>query len=206
LEIEGELRGYFAIQNSFRKGAKDLIHKLRDKKRHAQGFQISLLSGDNEGERERMEAVFGTQTPLLFNQTPESKMRYIADLQKDKRIKVLMLGDGLNDAGALRQSDVGIALSDDLANFSPACDAIWNPTAPPHLENLSNYLIYAQKSIKAVKIGFLFSLLYNVIGLSVALQGTLSPLFAAILMPLSSVTVVLLGVIQTSWANRIFKK
>ena len=115
-----------------------------------------------------------------------------------------MLGDGLNDAGALKQSDFGIAVSDSVHQFSPACDAILRAD---EFSNLDNYLLFSKKSIGIIKRSFMISFLYNIIGLSFAVTGNLSPIIAAILMPISSVTVVLFSTLATrSVAKHLFPK
>jgi Cu+-exporting ATPase len=93
----------------------------------------------------------------------------------------------LNDAGALRQSDVGISISEDINTFTPASDAILDGDQFKHLPV---FLKFSRISIRIIIISFLISLFYNIIGLYFAVQGTLSPLIAAILMPASSLTVV----------------
>ena len=116
----------------------------------------------------------------------------------------MMIGDGLNDAGALTQSDVGVAVAEDLHLFSPACDAIMNGHT---LSRLDKVIRFSQQSISLVKWGYGLSLIYNIVGISVAVQGGLSPLFAAILMPLSSISVVLFAMGST-WlaAHSLFPK
>ena len=110
-----------------------------------------------------------------------------------------MIGDGLNDAGALRESDCGISIADDVFHFSPACDAILESAK---FQNLAEYIRFCKFSIKIVKLSLGFSFLYNFIGLSFAVTGNLTPVVSAILMPLSSVTVVgfiTLSIYLKSW-------
>ena len=101
----------------------------------------------------------------------------------------------MNDAGALKQSDVGIAVTEDISSFSPACDAILDAS---NLNMLPKFLNYSQSAIKIIYISFVISFFYNLVGLSFAIQGMLSPLIAAILMPLSSISVVLFATISTN--------
>jgi Cu+-exporting ATPase len=98
-----------------------------------------------------------------------------------------MIGDGLNDAGALRQSNVGIAVVDDISSFSPASDAILEAKS---LNKLQDFLFMAKNARIIIWISFIISFLYNITGLSFAVAGLLTPILAAILMPLSSITVV----------------
>jgi Cu+-exporting ATPase len=100
-----------------------------------------------------------------------------------------MIGDGLNDAGALMQSDVGIAISDDTNNFSPACDAVLSGNYFSLLKELINY---CQKEKVIIYASFVLSIIYNFVGLFFAVQGELQPVIAAILMPVSSISIVLL--------------
>jgi len=160
---------------------------------------LSLLSGDNEGEKYNLLKFFNDENELHFNQSPEEKLDYVK-YQHQAGKNVLMIGDGLNDAGALKQSDVGIALTEDISSFSPACDAILDAS---NLNLLPKFLNYSQSAIKIIYISFVISFLYNLFGLTFAIQGMLSPIIAAILMPLSSISVVLFATLST---NLVAKK
>ena len=98
---------------------------------------------------------------MLFNQKPENKLNVIKDLQ-DNGKKVLMIGDGLNDAGALQQSDVGIAISDNTNTFSPACDAI---LSGKNFALLNDLILYCRKQKRIIFSSFVLSILYNFCGL-----------------------------------------
>ena len=130
----------------------------------------------------------------MFEQSPSDKLNYIKNIRQKNR-KVLMIGDGLNDAGALSQSDVGISVTDDVSNFSPACDAILDGTM---LKKLPDFIRFSKTSRRIICASFAISFLYNFIGLSFAVQGMLSPIIAAVLMPLSSISVVIFATITTN--------
>jgi P-type Cu+ transporter len=179
VSINGEVRGYYIISTSVRENVKGMINRLGKK-------CVAMLSGDNEGERSKMETVFNSSVQLLFNQSPHDKLEYINNLQKQDK-KVLMVGDGLNDSGALKQSDVGIVVTDDTGIFTPACDGILQGD---RIHSLDKFVELAKSSAVILKTGFLISFMYNAIALSFAVSGHLTPLTAAILMPISSISVV----------------
>lgn len=179
VEIEGIPKGYFTFKNKYRQGIAQLTDNL------AQNYQMHVLSGDNEGEKTALTQWFDEKN-LHFNCQPIQKLEFVNQLQNQNH-PVMMVGDGLNDAGALKQSDVGIALTDEISNFTPACDAVLDAG---ELEKLPIFLRFTKKCVQVIHGSFCISLVYNIIGLSFAVQGTMSPLVAAILMPLSSVTVV----------------
>lgn len=188
LSIDGELMGYFLYSAAYREGLSTLVNEL------SRQHLLKVMSGDNDSDVTRLKAIFGSQTELLFNQQPEMKMRHVMQLREKGR-HVLMIGDGLNDAGALRESDVGIAVSDDTNTFSPACDAI---LAGESLHLLPYFIRMAKITKRIIVITFALSLMYNLAGLYFAVQGTLSPVIAAILMPASSISIILLTTVSTS--------
>jgi Cu+-exporting ATPase len=160
---------------------------------------VHVLSGDNSAERKNLQHLFGTAAPLHFNQSPQSKMDYIKALKETNGLRVLMLGDGLNDAGALKQSDVGIAVSENTSQFSPASDAILDSSK---VGLMGAFLRYARSGKHIVMTSFIISILYNIVGLSFAVQAKLSPMVAAILMPASSITIVVFVTLATSLAAK----
>ncbi|MDP3434747.1 MAG: HAD-IC family P-type ATPase, partial [Bacteroidota bacterium] len=178
--LQDAVAGHFQLENEYRPGLRELILKLQ--KTH----ELHLLTGDNDAERANLIQFFGDGKSLHFNQSPTDKLNYIRKLQKEGR-KVLMIGDGLNDAGALNESNVGIVIADNVFNFSPACDAILQSK---QFGKLDKFIQFTHRSMTIVKLGFLISFLYNIVGLSFAVQGNLTPIVAAILMPISSVSVV----------------
>ncbi len=177
----GEVTGRFIFENVYRDGLPAILAALQPH------YHLAVLSGDHAGETARLRALFGPRAELRFRQSPLDKLTYIADLQRQGRT-VVMIGDGLNDAGALRAADVGIALTDSLSNFSPASDAILDAAS---LRQLPAFLRFTRGSLRAVVITFGLSLAYNAVGLTLAVQGLFTPIASAILMPISSISVML---------------
>ncbi|WP_299110128.1 heavy metal translocating P-type ATPase metal-binding domain-containing protein [uncultured Tenacibaculum sp.] len=195
ISIDDEYKGKYIFKNAYRKGVKALFYDLNT------NYKMAVVSGDNEGEKVYLEKVLPKGTNLLFNQKPENKLSYIEEIQQ-KGNRVAMIGDGLNDAGALAQSDVGIAISENINVFSPACDAILDASK---FNQIANYVKASKKAIQIIKYCFILSLLYNVIGLYFATTGQLKPVIAAILMPLSSISIVVFTTIATNLLGRKIK-
>ncbi|MGB3619584.1 MAG: HAD-IC family P-type ATPase, partial [Catalinimonas sp.] len=175
--IDGRARGHYAFEARYRSGTEALLVGLR------RAYETHLLSGDDDRDAPRLRPYFGS---LRFRQSPLDKLGYVQRLTEAGH-RTLMIGDGLNDAGALKESDVGMALADDVYRFSPACDAILDAGQLSHLDR---FLRLARASRRITLAAFGLSFLYNAVGLSFAVSGLLTPVVAAVLMPLSSVTVV----------------
>lgn len=181
LAMDGMVAGYYNIRSKYRPELPETIGALQQA-----CIQTYLLSGDKSTDADLLSTLFGSPARLHFNQKPQDKLDFIQKLQQQGH-HVLMVGDGLNDAGALRQSDVGLAVSDDTNNFSPSCDAIIEGS---RLSRLPGYIRMAKSGQRIIRQSFAISLIYNIAGLAFAVSGSLSPVIAAILMPVSSITIV----------------
>ena len=195
IERDGEFLGKFIFKNEYRDGLAEMAKELKD-------YKIHVLSGDNSSEEQTLKNLIPNITEMRFSQSPEDKLEYIKHLQ-DQGKKVAMLGDGLNDAGALKQSNIGIAIADDTNSFTPSSDVIMNGGV---LTKLHDYFALTKDAMIIVKLTFGISFLYNVVGLTAAVLGEMSPLFAAILMPLSSISVVAFTSLSTWLRSRKYFK
>ena len=183
VKIDKEIYGRFIVKNDYRYGFEQMMTQLKN------DYKVSVLSGDNDAEKNYLQKLLGQKAELHFNQKPDDKLAYIAHLQENKKERVMMIGDGLNDAGALRQSHVGIALAESNNNFTPASDGIVDASK---FAQLHNYLRFTTFGKKIIVTSFALSIIYNIVGISYAVQGIMSPVIAAILMPASSITIVLI--------------
>lgn len=183
--------GYFAFAHHYRDGM-DKIGELERR------YKLYLLSGDQDHERADLERFFPDADEMRFKQSPQDKLEFVQSLQQNKA-KVMMIGDGLNDSGALKQSDLGIAITDNVNNFSPGSDAILDGRS---FARLPIFLGFSKDAMKIIHFSFLISLTYNLAGLTYAVTGNLSPLVAAILMPLSTVTIISFTTIATHLAAK----
>jgi len=188
VKINDRIKGKYVFQNSYRKGLQDVFQILNPY------FKISILTGDNQGEKQNLEKILPKDSQILFDQKPEDKLQFIKEMQNNKQ-KIMMLGDGLNDAGALAQSNVGIAISENINVFSPACDGILDAE---NFDKIPIFIKLSNKTISIIKVSFIISFLYNIIGMLFAVTGNLSPIVAAILMPVSSISVVLFVTLSTN--------
>ncbi|MCX2739336.1 heavy metal translocating P-type ATPase [Pontibacter anaerobius] len=191
VSIDGVVYGYYTFQNVYRSGLQDVLQGL-------EVGRVAVLSGDNNHEEARLRELLGQEAELNFNQSPVQKLEYIKELKNQNR-HVLMVGDGLNDAGALKQSDAGIALTNSVTNFSPSCDAILDATA---FNKLSKFIGFSKKSMNIILASFAVSLVYNVVGLTMAVQGIFTPIVSAILMPISSVSVIVFATLSVRYAAK----
>lgn len=193
--IDNKLLGYFITSNVYRKGFSAILKKLDNH------YKQIILSGDSIAEKDFLEKTLGKNIQIHFNQKPEDKLKFIQQLQQNKQ-QVLMIGDGLNDAIALKESDVGIAITENNNNFTPACDIILDAS---FFEKFYQLFLFSKEGKKIIKLSFSFSFIYNVIGLYFALQGLLSPLIAAILMPSSTISIIAITFGLTQWSARKLK-
>lgn len=176
--IEDKYLGYFSFTHQYRDGLKSVSELPQE-------YDRFLLSGDQDYEKADLKQFFSERN-MQFAQSPQNKLDFIQSLQQ-QGAKVMMIGDGLNDSGALKQSDLGIAITDNVNNFSPGSDAILDGRS---FDKLPSFLRFSKDTIVIIHISFFISLTYNLVGLSYAVTGNLSPLIAAILMPLSTATII----------------
>lgn len=189
--VNSKYCGYFTFRQNYRDGLKQTVASLS-------ACQTFLISGDSDHEKEQLLTVFRSADKMMFSQSPQKKLEFIKLLQRLKG-RVMMMGDGLNDAGALRQSDLGVAVTDNINNFSPGCDAILDGRS---FKKLPAFLKFSKNTVSIIHFSFLISLTYNLVGLSYAVSGNLSPLTAAILMPLSTATIISFTTIATHSAAK----
>jgi len=189
--LDNKPAGVYIIGNQYREGFEEVLNTL------GAHFDLYLISGDNDSELNTLSAYFDREH-LLFNQKPGDKADFIRSLQ-DRGHTVLMTGDGLNDGGALMQSDVALTVANKVYHFSPASDAVLEAA---RFGQLARFIRYTKTSLNIVKLSFLISFLYNIVGISFALSGNLSPIVAAILMPISSVSVVAFATFVTRTTGR----
>ena len=187
LTIQGLEIGYFHIESGLREGVIQLTSEL------SESYELHVLSGDHAHEQESLTKQLGKNIEFNFNQNPQDKLSYLKKLNLINQ--TLMVGDGLNDAGALQESTVGVAISDQVSHFSPASDAILDASS---FQKIPAFLSFAKSSRNIIKASFLLSFLYNIVGISLAVNGLLSPVICAILMPLSSISVVVFTTLTTN--------
>lgn len=178
VEHEGRFLGSFRFRPVYREGLDRMIADL------PRGMETFLVSGDRPVDTDYLGGLVGADH-LLFRQAPADKLHFVEDLQTRGR-RVAMIGDGLNDAGALRQSDAGIVVTESLNNFTPASDIILSADS---FRRLPAIIRLSRRLVTHVFIAYGIALMYNTVGLSFAVQGELSPVIAAILMPASSFTI-----------------
>ncbi|GAA5222386.1 heavy metal translocating P-type ATPase [Membranihabitans marinus] len=182
IEFNGDILGYFSFEQKLKGEMKNIIENLKT------SYILGMTSGDPIPHPE-IDQWFAKCEKPLYNQSPQDKLRHIDNLIQ-QGYSPMMVGDGLNDSGALKQSNVGVVVNHRQNNFTPAADIVVNDEA---LILLPQLLEYAQWTRRILYGGFVIAALYNGIGLYFALKGLLSPLFAAVLMPLSSITIVVYG-------------
>ncbi|MCR9172741.1 MAG: heavy metal translocating P-type ATPase metal-binding domain-containing protein [bacterium] len=192
LKIDDRYLGKFQIQSAFRPDIFNVLQELGKEK------DIHVLSGDSEKDRSTIINSVSNIKDLHFGQSPEDKKDYIDHLQNRGK-KVLMIGDGLNDAGALKKANVGIAISEDIFRFTPGSNAIIDADS---LSQLPQLLKTSQFAKTILGICYAFSILYNIVGLTFAISGELTPLIAAILMPISSITIVFISTLSAYLKGR----
>ncbi|MBK7945274.1 MAG: heavy metal translocating P-type ATPase [Flavobacteriales bacterium] len=188
--IDGLHRRHFIIRKRTRDGIAEAVGELRQK------LRTSLLTGDAQVDPALARAFEGSD--VRVNCSPTDKAEVVRE-QQAQHHRVLMVGDGLNDAGALAQSDVGITVTETSAALTPASDAIMDANS---VAQLPHFLRMARRARRIVIGSLAISLCYNVVGVSFAVSGHLTPLIAAILMPLSSVSVVGFVTVATALASR----
>ncbi|PWH81281.1 heavy metal translocating P-type ATPase [Brumimicrobium oceani] len=182
LSINDKVIGFFKFQSQLREGIIEEINRLQ------KDYKVTLLSGDQSTD----EALFtDLEQPIAmhFNLSPTDKKNHIIQFNESGDV-VAFIGDGLNDSEALEEAELGISVSEDEFRFTPKCDAI---IESEKIKNLKQFFKFGLHAKRVLRICMYFSLTYNTFGITFAFLGYVTPLFAAILMPISSITIVLLS-------------
>jgi Cu+-exporting ATPase len=182
LAIDGLAYGVFEIGDQIKPESKLAIERL-----HKAGINTWLVTGDSESAGISMGTSVGIPIDHIFaTATPEDKLIFVENLQQ--KGKVLMIGDGINDAAAIAKSDLSMAMGSGTDTAIAAADIT---LIRPSLIAVLDALAISQKSVRIIKSNLGWAFFYNLAFIPVAASGNLSPMYAAGAMSLSSLFVVL---------------
>lgn len=188
--IDGEIIAAAGIGDPVRPDAADSIARLQ-----SQGWSISMLSGDAPSVARTVGKQVGLPAEACTGgASPETKLQTIETARTLG--PVVMVGDGINDAAAIAAASVGVGVHGGAEACLASADVY---LTKPGLRSLVQLTEGAARTMRVIRRNLAFSLVYNLIGAGLAMRGDLTPLIAAILMPASSLTVVL-----ASWRARTF--
>ena len=192
LAVDGEVVARAGMGDRLRPDAEATLAELR-----ASGWKLRLLSGDAPAVVAAVGARLGfAPGECRGGASPEDKLAEIESLARTGR--VVMVGDGVNDAAAIARATVGVGVKGGAEACLAAADVF---LASPGLEPLAALTRGAARTLRAIRIGIGVSILYNALGVALAFAGVINPLVAAIMMPTSSLTVVLIA-----WRSRTFEE
>jgi P-type E1-E2 ATPase len=178
--LDGEFVGCIALSDQLRPDAREAVQRLKE-----MGVKVFLATGD----KPQVAMLVADQLNcdgVLALANPQRKLQFVRDLQKDGE-RVLMVGDGINDAVALSQADIGVALATGAELTAQAADVLM---VTSRLSVLADFLSLAQKTKRIMLQNLFWASAYNMAALPLAAAGKLNPMIAAIAMALSSITVV----------------
>jgi Cu2+-exporting ATPase len=174
------VRAVAAFDDPLRPDAAGSLDALR-----ALGYRVALLSGDQDLVVRTVAPRLGELVTARGGLTPEGKLAWVEAARRSG--PVFMVGDGVNDAAAMSAADVAIAVHGGAEASLAAADAF---TTEPGVSKVLEAVTGARRTLGVIRRGIAFSLAYNVAGVVLCMGGWISPLLAAVLMPLSSLTVV----------------
>ena len=187
--VDGQCAAVLAFGDRLRETSKAVIEALQ-----AAGKEVYLLSGDHNDVVQRVAETLGLPSAQAFgNVSPEQKRAFVTQLRRMRHRTVAMIGDGVNDAAALQAADVGVAVQGGSTPSLVAADVFLTREG---LMPVATLLSGTQRVMRVVRRNLGFSLAYNIVGAGAALLGLVTPLAAAVAMPLSSLVVVLSSIIQ----------
>lgn len=178
--IDGRVSAVAAFSDPLRPDAEASLAELAKL-----GYRAAILSGDQQRVVDSVAQRLGPLVAARGGVSPEGKLRWVEAARANG--PVFMVGDGVNDAAAMAAADVAFAVHGGAEASLATADAF---TTAPGVEKVVAAVLGARRTLAVIRRGIVFSLAYNVVGVGLCLAGWISPLLAAVLMPLSSVTVV----------------
>ena len=194
IAVDGVYAGFVSTTPRIRRGVREMVTTLR------QTHEVVLLSGDTDRDRTSLGDMFAPYE-MSFNNRPEKKELRVGEMRsKGRRTqRVLMIGDGLNDAGAMAAADVSIGVADGTSTLVPACDVVLPGF---RIQQVPLLLRYAHTMTNVIRASLIFTVFYNGLGLTLALMGVLTPVITAIMMPVSTLIVIGISVGGARWFAR----
>jgi Cu+-exporting ATPase len=182
LAIDGLAYGVFEVGDQVKPEAKDAINEL-----HSSSINTWLVTGDSESAAISIGSEVGIPIDHIFaSASPSDKLEFVTKLQENG--KVLMIGDGINDAAAIAKADLSIAIGSGTDTAIAAADIT---LVRPSLLAALDALAISKKTVRVIKSNLGWAFLYNLVGIPIAASGNLSPMYAAAAMSASSLFVVL---------------